>query len=82
MTTLRDRCKEMYQRLQRDAVLRQGSPVDNLMAFVIAEKGRAADAGLSETLPLCLYFGSERDREEFIAAVREWKPDIVAKRMP
>jgi hypothetical protein len=80
--TLRERCKEMYQRIQRDAMLRQGSPVDDLMAFVIAEKGRAADVGLKETLPLCLYFGTEQDRDEFIAIVREMKPNMISKKMP
>lgn len=82
MSTLRDRCKAIYGEIRADAMLRQGSPVDTLMAFVIAEKGRAADDALSETLPLCLYFGSEADREEFIAAVHAWKPGMVAKRMP
>lgn len=80
--TLRDRCKEMYQQMQRNAILRQGSPVDDLMAFVIAEKGRAADDGLKDTAPLCLYFGSNEDREEFIAAVVAAKPGMIAKRMP
>jgi hypothetical protein len=80
--TLRDRCKAMYQQMQRDAMLRQGSPVDDLMAFVVAETGRTADEGLKNTLPLCLYFGSEQDREEFVALVREAKPGMITKRMP
>jgi len=80
--TLRDRCKAFYQKAQQDAMLRQGSPVDDLMAFVLAEKGRAADKRLEPTLPLVLYFGSVQDREEFIAVVHEAKPGMVAKRMP
>lgn len=79
---LRDRCKAMYQQMQRDAILRQGSPVDDLMAFVLAEVGRTADASLEESLPCVLYFGSDADREEFIALVHEAKPGMIAKRMP
>lgn len=80
--TLRDRCKEFYQKMQRDAMLRQGSPVDDLAAFVVSETGRAADSRLDKTLPLCLYFGNETDREEFIALVREAKPTMTMKVMP
>ncbi len=80
--TLRDRCKEFYQSLTRNAMLRQGSPVDDLMAFVIAEQGRAADHRLEDTLPLCLYFANKEDRDGFIASVREAMPNLVCKRMP
>ena len=80
--TLRERCKAMYQQMQQNAILRQGSPVDDLMAFVMAENGRSADERLDPTLPLVLYFGNEADRDEFIAAVREAKPGMVMKRMP
>lgn len=79
---LRDRCKAMYQQMTRDAMLRQGSPVDDLMAFVIAETGRSADPSLKESLPVVLYFGSDTDRDEFIALVHEAKPGMIAKRMP
>lgn len=81
-TTLRDRCKTFYQKAQRDAMLRQGSPVDDLMAFVISEKGRSADARLEQTFPLCLYFGTKEDREECIAVFQEIKPGFITKRMP
>lgn len=54
----------------------------SLMAFVMSEKGRAADESLKDTLPLVLYFGSEADREEFVAIVHEAKPGMIAKRMP
>ena len=80
--TLRERCKAMYQKMQRDAVLRQGDPVEDLVAFVIAEKGRSADESLKDSLPLCLYFANEADREEFVAAVHAAKPNMIAKRMP
>lgn len=71
--TLRARCQEFYQSMRRNAMLRQGSPVDDLMAFVIAETGRAADKNLEETFPLCLYFGNKEDREEFVAVMKEAK---------
>jgi hypothetical protein len=80
--TLRERCKEMYQRMQRDAMLRQGYPVDDLMAFVIAETGRTADRRLEKSLPLVCYFVNNQDRDEFIAAVRAVKPNMITKRMP
>ena len=80
--TLRERCKAMYQQMTRNAILRQGSPVDDLLAFVVAENGRAADERLDPTLPLVVYFTNDADREEFIAAVREANPSFVMKRMP
>ena len=82
MSDLRQRCQEMLDQLKRNAILRQGSPVDDLMAFVIAEKGRSIDAGLDYTAPLCLYFETEAEREEFITAVMEAKPNMKCKRMP
>jgi len=82
MADLRERCRQMIDLLNRNALLRQGSPVDDLMAFVIAETGRAADEMLSEALPLCLYFASKQDRDEFVTAVREAKPDMVSRKLP
>lgn len=79
---LRERCKAQYQKMGRDAMLRQGDPVEDLTAFVVSEIGRAADSKLEHSLPLCLYFSSEQDREEFIAAVHEAKPNMIAKRWP
>ena len=38
-TQLRDRCKAFLHKAQMDAFLRQGSPVDDLVAFVISERG-------------------------------------------
>lgn len=79
---LRDRCKAIVSKLQQDAMLRQGNPVDTLLEFVIAEQGRTADHALDKALPLCLYFPTDADREEFIAMVREAKPDMIARKMP
>ena len=79
---LRERCKAMLSMLQMDALLRQGDPVADLMAFVMAEKGRSADAALEDTLPLVLYFGTKEDREEFVAVVREAKPGMYSKHLP
>jgi hypothetical protein len=80
--SLRERCKEFYQRMGQNAMMRQGDPVDDLVAFVLAERGRAADERLDDALPLCLYFGSKADRDEFVAAVREANPGMVMKEMP
>lgn len=80
--SLRERCKEMYQQMGRDAILRQGSPVDDLMAFVLSETGRTADHVLDASAPLCLYFTGKVERDEFIAMVKEAKPNMRMKRMP
>lgn len=80
--TLRDRCKDMVGTMQRNAMLRQGSPVDDLIAFVQSEIGRTADASLEDTKPMILYFCNEQDRAEFIALVRDAKPGMVAKTIP
>ena len=79
---LRDRCKEFYQRMQRDAMLRQGSPVDDLMAFVMSENGRAADPRLERTQALVMYFEDDEGREEMIQACMAAKPGMMTKRMP
>lgn len=82
MSTLRNRCRELYGRMSRDAMLRQGDPVETLVAFVVSETGRAADQRLDTSLPLCLYFATEEDRREFIDLVREAKPGMVMKEVP
>lgn len=79
---LRERCKKMYQQMSRDAMLRQGDPVENLMAFVQAEIGRTADERLENTCSLILYFGNEPDRAEFQALVAGGKPNWVMKGIP
>lgn len=80
--SLRERCREMLVMLHRDGILRQRSPVETLMAFVLAETGRTADPQLAETLPLCLYFNTDADRDEFIAGVREILPNLVSRKLP
>lgn len=79
---LRERCKQFLARQQQNAIMRVGNPVDDLIAFVVAETGRKADDRLADAKPLCLYFTTDADREEFIAAVREAKPDMITKVMP
>lgn len=82
MSKLRDRCRELYGRLSRDAMLRQGDPVETITAFVVSELGRAADSRLDDTLPLCLYFATKEDREGFIADIRAALPGMVMKEVP
>lgn len=79
---LRERCKAWLSKRAMNAMLRQGSEVDDLVAFVIAERGRSADAKLANSLPLCLYFATVEEREEFVAMVREVKPTMTMKAMP
>jgi hypothetical protein len=52
------------------------------MALVVAEIGRSADHVLDESLPLCLYFPTIEDREQFIETVFEAKPNMRMKRIP
>lgn len=78
----KDRCKTFVQRMSRDAMLRQGSPVDDLAAFVQSEIGRTVDARLDDTCSLILYFGSETDRAEFKALILEAKPGMMVKDIP
>lgn len=79
--SLRERCKAHCQKARTDAMLRQGDPVEDLMAFVISEIGRAADDRLNESLPLCLYFQTKEDRDEFAAIVLQAKPGMRAKKI-
>ncbi len=79
---LRQRCRKFLAQLKLDALLRQGSAVDDLIAFVIAETGRKADVKLETALPLCLYFPTKAERAEFIAAFLEAKPHVISKRLP
>jgi hypothetical protein len=76
--TLRERCQQFLTGAGQHAI----PPIDDLMAFVIAEVGRHADYSLEETLPVCMYFATKQDREEFIAAVMEAKPGMITRRMP
>ena len=80
--SLRDRCKEFYQQQRRDAMLRQGSPVDDLVSFVTCEIGRASEEKLEDNTPLALYFTTPEDREEFVALILEAKPCRISKRWP
>lgn len=80
MSTLRSRCANFL--LNQDPMTRKGSPLDDLIAFVIAETGRKADAKLDQSLPLCLYFPTAADREEFIDAFLEAKPHLTARKLP
>jgi hypothetical protein len=91
--SLRERCYKILVQLQygdAPAPNTQGTsgfnecsaPVDDLMAFVIAETGRAAEHRLDDKLPLCLYFEDQESREEFIAAWHEAKPNSVMRKVP
>jgi hypothetical protein len=79
--SLRERCRAFYQKSQMDGMLRQGSPVDDLVAFVMSERGRAADKSLEESLALVLYFADDKDREEFMQMVLAAKPNMRAKKV-
>lgn len=48
----------------------------------LAAKGTQASPKLANTVPLVLYFGNVQDREDFMKAVFEAKPDMISKRWP
>lgn len=73
---LRRRCADFIVMQHQRAITRTGSPVDDLVGFVLSERGRTADATLEETLPLVLYFASEADRQEMVDAINAAKPMI------
>ncbi|HET6346077.1 MAG TPA: hypothetical protein VFH51_14165 [Myxococcota bacterium] len=79
---LHERCKAMLSLIQRDAMLRQGDGVADLVAFVMAERGRRDESRLAHAVPVVLYFGSEKDRDEFIEAVHSVKPNLITKNLP
>jgi hypothetical protein len=72
--TLRVRCREFCEGTQFD--------VDDLVALVLSEIGRAADERLDDSVPLCLYFKNKEEREEFVAAIIDLKPRMISKRWP
>lgn len=82
MKTLKDRCKEILHQITKDAILRQGSSVETLMAFVQSEFGRTADERLDPAKPLVLYFPDDVTRNQFIEEVQRYNPNFVSKKMP
>jgi hypothetical protein len=63
-------------------MLRQGSPLDDLISFVTCEIGRSADESFDDKTPLALYFNNEKDRQEFIDAVMTSRLDMIKKKWP
>lgn len=53
-----------------------------LLDFVVAEHGRSLADALDNTLPLCLYFGTKADRDNFIAVIKDAAPQLVAHKVP
>lgn len=82
MSTLRERCAEMIGRLNRDAILRQGDPVETLLAFVMIETAKEAEPALSNAVPLCLYFGDDADRDDFVRMWRQAHPRSRMVKVP
>lgn len=82
MSTLRERCKALLEEMITMSIDDDNDDIDNLMAFVLAEKGRSADRRLEESLPLVLYCEDDAFRDELIAAFKAVRPNIVTKKMP
>jgi hypothetical protein len=75
--TLRRRCIDFASRF-----LRRRPTGDDLLALVLAELGRRASPDLQDSKALVLYFTTDADRDEMIAAGRMAKPDMISKRVP
>ena len=60
-TNLRERCKLVLGQIQRDAVLRQGSPLDTLFEFVSREVAASGNYTAShDTFPTEVIFANGR----------------------
>ena len=81
MTTLLERCAQFLIQQKGGALWATSAGIKTLEDFVLAEVGRKADYTLEDSLPLCLYFPTEADREEFIAAIKEAKPNWTTKKV-
>lgn len=86
---LRERCKAAVQKIRDTAYissfgsLRFKSDIeeqtDDILSFVIAEAGRSAEESFENMLPLCLYFETEEDREEFVTLWHSVHPNAKAR---
>lgn len=60
-------------------VMRVGDPAADLAAFVLAERGRAADPVLEGAYPLVLYLHTEAQRDELVAAFNAAHPNALTR---
>lgn len=76
---LKDRCREF---LDETEWLTHADPIGALADFVTAETGRLmADGALGDkALPLCLYFKTDAERDEFIRLVLDANPNLTARK--
>jgi hypothetical protein len=79
--SLHNRCTQWIKAQQDDPGISR-EMVQDLADFVRTEIGRAADLRLEDAAPLVLYFTTEQDRAEFLAAVHEAKPGMIARKWP
>lgn len=84
-TTLRERVAIFMAGLQSEPMTPahawREQCIDAVVEFVCTEIGRNADKTLENTLPLVLYFGNDTDRNEFIAAIHEAKPNMTVRKI-
>lgn len=82
--SLLERCNGWLARIRSNSAepTYDESVISDLADFVRSEIGRAADKSLEPMQPLVLYFKSSEDREEFLAAVFEAKPHMIARQWP
>lgn len=72
--TLKDRCRKFLEHSV-------GDPVQELYEFVIAEQGRKLAPELDDSVPLCLYFETDAEREDFVAMVQQINPNMRARKV-
>jgi hypothetical protein len=74
--SLKDRCEEFLHEMPPIA------SVDDLVAFVTTEIGRASHDKFDNSVPLALYFNKVEDRDEFVDLILAAKPGLISKRWP
>lgn len=73
---LRERCKQFIN----DRGISDDLFVDELVAFITAEKGRVPE--LDGTLPLALYFNNPDDRDQFMCLFKQAMPNTRTVELP
>jgi hypothetical protein len=80
MPNLRERCVEFLK--QYGYSLAQSDwTIEKLREFVVAEIGRNSDETLIDARALVLYFSTDEDRDGFIEAFKEAKPNVRTEKV-
>lgn len=73
----RERAKEFLDRQRMRAITRTGDPVQDLLEFVMAERGREPE--LEDAYALVLYVDSAETANEITTAFQQAKPGCISR---